>query len=136
MRVVLAFGWIPVLVLKRKPPGEFRGFTRVFTWLLIPSCWILIKPDYWQDEHILAHELQHVEDYLKSPWLYWFRYQSAEGRLNYEIRAYARQYVSYGTESPARFNRYVGLIVDRYGLSVFSTGYVSRRLRAAIILDD
>lgn len=116
MRIVYAFGWLPIVVLKEKPPHEFRGYTRILTVLIIPITWIQIHPDYWNDDHILIHELQHVEDYLRNPFLYWFRYRTQAGRLHYESRAYARQYVSYGEENLIRFARYVDLLESRYDL--------------------
>lgn len=113
-RIVWAFGWIPILVIKSAPPGEFRGYTRLFTLLIIPITWIQIHPNFWDDEHILVHELQHVEDYLWFPWVYWFRYNTPEGRLRLESRAYARQYLSYEKATRARFDHFVWLIMKRY----------------------
>lgn len=128
MRFVFAFGWLPVLVLKSKPPKSFRGYTRILTWLVIPITWVQIDPDYWDDKHILIHELQHVEDYLRSPWLYWWRYRSREGRLMLEARAYARQLLSYPDElfSQTRLALFV-LLATRYDLGI------SERVAAAAL---
>lgn len=116
IKIAWAFGLIPVLVFKWTPPGDFRGYTNIFTLLILPLVWVRIHPDYWNDKHILEHELQHVEDYLRFPWLYWFRYQKPVGRLYFESRAYARQYVSYGVADLERLTKYVNLIQTRYKL--------------------
>ena len=134
MRFVFAFGWIPVLVVKSKPPGEFRGFTRIFTALIFPFTWIHIHPDFWDDEHILVHELQHVEDYLRNPWMYYYRYQKPAGRLRFEIRAYARQFLSYDHgQRVSKIERYVSLIMNRYQFS-YDVDDVRFKLRLEIDL--
>lgn len=112
---IRAFGWFPVRVFQRHPPQNFRGYTRIPFW---PVVWIEISPDFWDDEHILIHELQHVEDYLRNPFVYWRQYKTAEGRLHYETRAYARQYTSYGEDSEDRFKHFVHLLNTRYRLNM------------------
>jgi len=117
MKFAKAFGWFPVPVFRSVPAGGFKGYTRILTLMVIPLAWIKLHPDYWDDEHLLEHELQHVEDYFRHPWFYWLRYKTPEGRLHYEARAYARQYASYGEKNFVRFNQFVDLICERYGLN-------------------
>ena len=115
-------GWIPVLIRKKNPPNDFRGFTRIFG----PFCWINIAYQRWQGEAkyneaefeaLLSHELQHASDFYADFPLYWFGYHRKHAqRLDYEARGYARQYLSYTEHSSARLEHFAKLLHQRYEL--------------------
>lgn len=137
MRIVKAFGWIPIPVFKSKPPGDFRGYTKLLLVAIFPVGWIKIHPDFWDDEHILVHELQHVEDFLRNPFRYWRGYKFDEvERAFYESRAYARQYVSYpeSERTVKKFNLFVALIHTKYNLTKYSPILIANILNYEISL--
>ena len=52
---------------------------------------VLIRPEYWDSECLILHELTHVKQFWRGWWIgYALRYRfSKYARLNYEIEAYA-----------------------------------------------
>ena len=54
---------------------------------------VLVRPEYWDSECLILHELTHVKQFWRGWWVgYALKYRfSKTARLNYEIEAYAAE---------------------------------------------
>jgi len=98
-------------------------FSKVFyTDLLIPTKFagmtvgpfVFIRPKYKDDVGLLNHELVHVKQFWKNPFMFlWYGF-SKKDRLVYEAQAFNTQ-LKY---SPGRLDRFAGFLVTNYNLQI------------------
>lgn len=104
------FVWIAAWPFKWKPWAA--GLTVGFL--------IFIHPSHGGDAGLLAHELVHRRQFLRSWSLSGWRYLlSRRARLAYEVEAYRVQLDAYPAEQrPRLIELFAGFVADRYGLQV------------------
>lgn len=110
MKIVFAFGWIPVLVIYTNKMAKWKG-GKIQIWV-IPV--IKIRPKYRDDFGILMHELRHVEQFYLSKGLHYWKYRDDEWyRLRSEAKAFAIQLHF----TPGRYNYFLQMLTDNYELT-------------------
>jgi hypothetical protein len=123
MKVRFIWNLIPILIfITNFMPKRFGGYT--------VGPFILIRPEYKNDEGLIQHELVHVKQFIRSfgivPLLSTFNKQR---RLNSECECYAKQlqYVDKKNYSVVRA-RFVNFMYTKYQLGM-SKNYIRRRLQ-------
>jgi hypothetical protein len=88
-------------------PSRFGGFT-VFPF-------IFIRKKYRGDVGLLAHEREHIRQWLRYPVLWWFMYVlSKKWRLRWEVEAYKVQ-MGFSPNDIGAFARFLS---TKYGLDI------------------
>ena len=91
-------------------PKEFGGYTRLFA--------IFLRNKYKTDEGLLQHELTHVKQFYRIPFLHSYLYKfSKKYRLKCEIEAYKVQ-LSYYLDKEKNIKWMSNAIAAKYKLNV------------------